>query len=31
MTLFLFLVDQRVAAVEILLDEGVLNLRNALF
>lgn len=31
MTLFLFLVDQRIAAVEILLDEGVLDLRNALF
>lgn len=31
MTLLPFLVDQRVAAFEILLDEGILNLRDSLF
>lgn len=31
MTLFLFLSDQRVATIQILLDKGILDLRNTLF
>lgn len=31
MTLFLFLGDQRVATIQILLDKGILDLRNTLF